>query len=252
MSKRDNRAAHHRAAPPVTGPQEARARVESLIASGKTREALDLAKQWFKETRSAEAEALVIAAYEARIGAMLAQGLYADATALAALVGDRFPAHRQRIVPLVTQSKAIAAGDVRTLVAELAAAAPPRRPGAARARAAPSDRRARGAGPASARGRRLDQGRQRGAAHAPASPAAPCPRARREGSGDCGRHRRAHPAPARARAAAGQADLHDHGHHALVSAEPESQAPDRGPAPGPARPRLAARDAAADRPHARA
>ena len=127
MSKRDNRAAHHRAAPPVTSPQESRARVESLIASGKTREALDLAKQWFKETRSAEAEALVIAAYEARIGAMLAQGLYADATALAALVGDRFPAHRQRIVPLVTQSKAIAAGDVRTLVAELAAAAPPRR-----------------------------------------------------------------------------------------------------------------------------
>ena len=127
MSKRDNRAAHHRAAPPVTSPQESRARVESLIASGKTREALDLAKQWFKETRSAEAEALVIAAYEARIGAMLAQGLYADATALAALVGDRFPAHRQRIVPLVTQSKAIAAGDIRTLVAELAAAAPPRR-----------------------------------------------------------------------------------------------------------------------------
>jgi len=64
MSKRDNRAAHHRAAPPVTSPQESRARVESLIASGKTREALDLAKQWFKETRSAEAEALVIAAYD--------------------------------------------------------------------------------------------------------------------------------------------------------------------------------------------
>ncbi len=93
MSKRDNRAAHHRAAPPVTSPQESRARVESLIASGKTREALDLAKQWFKETRSAEAEALVIAAYEARIGAMLAQGLYADATAgrgrPAAPAGDR-------------------------------------------------------------------------------------------------------------------------------------------------------------------
>src|SRR5438552_18641304 len=122
MSKRATRAAHHRAAPPVTGPQEARARVESLIASGKTREALDLAKQWFKETRSAEAEALAIAAHEARIGAMLAQGLYADATALAALVGGRFPAHRQRIVPPVTQSKASAARDSPPTVAALAAA----------------------------------------------------------------------------------------------------------------------------------
>src|SRR5437867_12607075 len=127
MSKRDNRAAHHRAAPPVTSPQEARARVESLIASGKTREALDLAKQQFKETRSAETEALVIAAYEARIGAMLAQGLHDEATALATLVGERFPAHRHRIVPLVSQSKAIAAGDLRPLLAELAAAVPPRR-----------------------------------------------------------------------------------------------------------------------------
>ena len=127
MSKRDKRPSHHRPVQPLTSPEESRARVESLIASGKTREALDLAKQWFKETRSAEAEALVIAAYEARIAAMLAQGLYDEATALAALVGERFPAHRQRIAPLVSQSKAIAAGDLRALLAELAAAAPPRR-----------------------------------------------------------------------------------------------------------------------------
>lgn len=127
MSKRDRRPSHQRPAQPPTSPEEARARVESLIASGKTREALDLAKQWSKETRSAEAEALVIAAYEARIAAMLSQGLYDEATALAALVGERFPAHRQRVGPLVSQSKAIAAGDLRALLAELAAAAPPRR-----------------------------------------------------------------------------------------------------------------------------
>ena len=127
MSKRERRPSHQRPVQPLTSPEEARARVESLIASGKTREALDLAKQWSKEARSAEAEALVIAAYEARIAAMLAQGLHDEATALAALVGERFPAHRQRIAPLVSQSKAIAAGDLGALLAELAAAAPPRR-----------------------------------------------------------------------------------------------------------------------------
>ncbi len=127
MSKRDKRPASPRPAQPLTSPQELRARVESLIASGKTREALDLAKQWFKETRSAEAEALVIAAYEARIGQMLARGLYDEATALAALVGERFPAHRHRIAPLMSRSKAIAAGNLRTFLLELAGAAPPRR-----------------------------------------------------------------------------------------------------------------------------
>ena len=127
MSKRDKRPSHHRPVQPLTSPEESRVRVESLIASGNTRGALDLAKQFFKEARSTEAEALVIAAYEARIGEMLAQGLYDEATALAALVGERFPAHRHRIVPLVRQSKAIAAGDLRPLLAELAAAARPRR-----------------------------------------------------------------------------------------------------------------------------
>ena len=127
MSKRDKRPGHHRTVPLLTSPQDSRARIESLIASGKTREALELAKQRFKETRSTEDEALVIAAYEARIGALLAQGLHDEATALAALVGERFPAHRHRIAPLVSQGRAIATGDIRTLVAELAAAGPPRR-----------------------------------------------------------------------------------------------------------------------------
>ncbi len=127
MSNRDKRAAHRRPDPPVTSPEESRTRVLSLIASGKTREALDLAKQCFKEAGSAEAEGLVIDAYEARIRAMLAQDLYDEATALAALVGERFPAHRQRVVPLVSQSKAIAGGDLRGLLADLAGAAPPRR-----------------------------------------------------------------------------------------------------------------------------
>jgi tetratricopeptide (TPR) repeat protein len=127
MSKLDKRRGHHRPGPALANPQEARARIESLIASGKARDAVDLAKQWHKETRSAEAEALVIAAYEARIAAMLAQGLHDEATSLAALVGERFPAHRHRIAPLVSQSTAVASGDLGRLLAELRAAAPPRR-----------------------------------------------------------------------------------------------------------------------------
>ena len=43
---------------------------------------------------------------------MLGQGLYDEATSLAALVGERFPAHRHRIAPLVSQSKAVASGDL--------------------------------------------------------------------------------------------------------------------------------------------
>jgi len=127
MSKRDRRPAHHRTAEAPASPEDSRARVESLIESGKTREALDLAKQSFKEAPGAEAEALIITAYEARIRALLAQGLYDDAMALATLVGERFPSHRHRVGPLVGQSKAVAAGDLRTLLLELAAAAPPRR-----------------------------------------------------------------------------------------------------------------------------
>jgi hypothetical protein len=69
----------------------------------------------------------VIDAYEGRIRQMLAQGLHDDAAGLAALVAERFPAQRQRIVPLAQQSKAIANGDLGAILAELASAAPARR-----------------------------------------------------------------------------------------------------------------------------
>ena len=350
MSDRHKRAAHRRPDPPVTSPEESRTRVLSLIASGKTREALDLAKQCFKEAGSAEAEGLVIDAYEARIRAMLAQDLYDEATALAALVGERFPAHRQRVVPLVSQSKAIAGGDLRGLLADLAGAAPPRRQEIEtilmrelrdprqladaealaaddplrRAARAVSDlfiavtsgplpagalgaldqvprhsalapwklliraldayyRRADGAAlanldaiPAHAAPARLvpvlrhllggtgatdKRSRATGAlikavggtrtALRPAA-AAPRPRARGEGSGDGPRRGRADHGPARSRAGGDQATLRGHAALALVSAPPESQGPDRGAAPGPARPRMAARDVPADRAHVRA
>ena len=124
MSKRDKRGGNRAAAAAPATPEERRARVLELMSSGKTREALDLAKQWHKDAPSAEAEALVIDAYEARISQMLAQGLHDDATALAALVAHRFPAQRRRLVPLAQQSKAIATGDLEAILAELAAAPP--------------------------------------------------------------------------------------------------------------------------------
>ena len=68
MSKRNKRAADRRPVqPPSANPPESRARIEALIAAGKTREALDLAKQWHKGAPGPEAEALVIETYEALI-----------------------------------------------------------------------------------------------------------------------------------------------------------------------------------------
>ena len=128
--------------------------IESLIASGKAREALDLAKQLVQ----GDAERRGRGARHRRLRgphrAMLGQGLYDEATALAALVGERFPAHRHRIGPLVSQSKAVAAGDLQTLLAELAlgraaATAGDRGdPGARAERPAPARRRRRPRRPA--------------------------------------------------------------------------------------------------------
>jgi hypothetical protein len=127
MSKRDKRGGNRPAVAAPATPGERRARLLELISSGKTREALDLAKQWHKDAPSPEAEGLVIDAYEARIRQMLTQGLHDDAAGLAALVAERFPAQRARIVPLAQQSKAIASGDLGRILAELASAAPARR-----------------------------------------------------------------------------------------------------------------------------
>jgi len=112
---------------PGTSPEEWRARVEALIAAGKTRDAVEVAKQFLKETRGPETEALVVAAYQARIDALAAGGMSDEARALAALVAERFPAYRDRFASLVRRSELRFAGNVPALLAELAASDPARR-----------------------------------------------------------------------------------------------------------------------------
>ena len=71
--------------------------MESLLAAGQTREAVETAKQFLKASPGPEAEALVVEAYEARIRALMASGMYDDAQVLASFVSDRFRAYRDRL-----------------------------------------------------------------------------------------------------------------------------------------------------------
>ncbi len=104
-----------------------KAGIEALLSAGKTRAAVDAAKQLFKETRSAEAEALLVDAYEAHVRTLMGRGMEGEARALAALVTDRFPRHRDRFAALMRQSELVSAGDLETLLAELASAEGARR-----------------------------------------------------------------------------------------------------------------------------
>ncbi len=75
------------------GSVEARgAEIEQLLARGKVRRAVDLAKDLHKSRGSPESEALLVRAYRTRVEEMLRQGLTKDAQALLALVRERYPA----------------------------------------------------------------------------------------------------------------------------------------------------------------
>lgn len=103
-----------------------RAHVQSLLARGQTREAVEAAKEFLKQVPGAEAEGLVVEAYQARIQALMTSGMYKEAGALAALVSARFPASQARVAPFIRQSE-IAGGNFNALLTELSGAAPPRR-----------------------------------------------------------------------------------------------------------------------------
>jgi hypothetical protein len=109
---------------PVGGhpPGEQRAQVQALIDSGKTREAVELAKAFFKETRTLDAEGLLVDAYGARIGALVVRGLADEARALAARVRERFPAQRGRLEVLPRQTELMFSGNLPRLLTELATA----------------------------------------------------------------------------------------------------------------------------------
>src|SRR5262249_61974564 len=76
---------------PPSGPglEAWRIRIESLITSGKSRDAVDAAKQYLKHTPGPEAEALVVKAYTARIEALQASGLHRKAQAICRPGGER-------------------------------------------------------------------------------------------------------------------------------------------------------------------
>ena len=107
------------------GSREWQTRVESLLTARKTREAVEVAKQFLKQSPGPEAEALAVAAYQARIQALLASGMHKEAQALGALVSERFPAYRAQVAPLIHQSE-VSAGNFQTLLTELSMADPPR------------------------------------------------------------------------------------------------------------------------------
>lgn len=104
------------------GSADGRARIESLLAAGKTRDAVDAAKERFKGTRDPEDEALLVEAYCAHTRTLMARGMREEARALAAMAAERYPRHRDRLRPLVRESALHAGGDVGPLLAELASA----------------------------------------------------------------------------------------------------------------------------------
>jgi len=115
-------------APSPAGPglAEWRTRIEALLARGKSRDAVEAAKQYLKHTPGPDAEALAAKAYAARIEALQASGLHREAQALGALVRERFPAHQGQVAVLIRQSE-VAAGNVDALLVELVTADAPRR-----------------------------------------------------------------------------------------------------------------------------
>ncbi len=77
------------APPAVDSPQEAR--IRQLLANGKAKAAVDLAKEHHKAVGSASSETLLVDAYAARIRALLDQNMTTEAASLADLVRSRFP-----------------------------------------------------------------------------------------------------------------------------------------------------------------
>jgi hypothetical protein len=100
-------------------PAGERAQVAQLIANGKTSVAVDVAKQIHKRHASPASEALLVDAYGARIRSLAERNLAAEARALFELVGQRYPASRQRLAAL-EPLLAARGGSLATLLAPLA------------------------------------------------------------------------------------------------------------------------------------
>lgn len=76
------------------------AAVRQLIAQGKSKPALERAKEHHKRTATADSEALLVEAYLARTRALLENGMREEARAMADLILERYPAARARRVEI--------------------------------------------------------------------------------------------------------------------------------------------------------
>jgi hypothetical protein len=97
-----------------------------LLASGKSRDAVEVAKQYLKHVPGAEAEALAVRAYTARIGALQANGMHREAQALGGLVSECFPAYQAQIMALLLRRE-VATGNFDALLTTWQQAEPERR-----------------------------------------------------------------------------------------------------------------------------
>ena len=93
--------------------------VPRLLAAGKCKQAVELAKDLYKQVASVENQSLLVDAYVGRIAQFQEKGALQDAQVLLNLVQDRFPGYRQRLQTLRNASAA-AAGDIAQMVAPLA------------------------------------------------------------------------------------------------------------------------------------
>lgn len=105
----------------VARPEDWPARIQTLLANGKSRDAVEAAKQYLKHAPGPEAEALALQAYLARIRALQSNGLHREAQAIGALVNERFPAHKAQVALLMQQSD-VATGQFDSLLTALATA----------------------------------------------------------------------------------------------------------------------------------
>jgi len=92
--------------------------IRQLIGSGKSKTALDDAKEFHKQRGSADSEILLIDAYLARIQALFDQNLALEAKSLIALVRERFPTAKERLDAL-TASASASGGDLDELLKPL-------------------------------------------------------------------------------------------------------------------------------------
>jgi hypothetical protein len=93
--------------------------VRTLIAEQHSKAALQLAKDLFKRCSTAEAEGLLVDAYQARIESLLGLGMAVEAKTLLSIVRERFPAALSRLAKAEQEISALS-GRLDQVVAPLA------------------------------------------------------------------------------------------------------------------------------------